>query len=76
MRSARSYAFSPTNGKPFVTPSQAYDCALIERGGLLAYDYYKLISVTMRLRKLCRGAAGLYVQQHFYRNPLIKLHPH
>ncbi len=76
MRSCRPYAFSPTNGKPYVTPSQAYDCALIERKGLLAYDYAKLISITKRLRKLSDGAARLWVQQHFYYNPLIKLHPH
>lgn len=76
MQGARPYAFSPTKGKPYVTPSQAYDCALTERKGRLGYDYLKLISITMRLRKFCERKARLWVQQHFYYNPLITIHPH
>jgi hypothetical protein len=69
--------FKPSNGKPFTTPSQAYDCCLTERKGRLAYDYQLMVKVAQRLLKSSKGnAALLYVQQHFYRNPLIKLHPH
>lgn len=75
MQGARPYAFSPSKGKSYVTPSQAYDCALIERKGRLGYDYAMLISVTKRLRKLTLQAAQLYVQQHFHYNPLINIHP-
>lgn len=68
--------FKPSNGKPYTTPSQAYDCCLTERKGRLAYDYQLMVKVAKRLRKCSDTQALLYVQQHYYRNPLIKLHPH
>lgn len=68
--------FKPSNGKPFTTPSQAYDCCLTERKGRLAYDYQLMVKVAQRLLKRSKRQALLYVQQHFYHNPLIKLHPH
>lgn len=62
-------------GAARIIPHQAYDAALIERKGLLAYDYGKLVSITRRLYKLSQSDASEWVSYNMLCSPYIKIHP-